>query len=108
MQTFNVLRMDEAGGQLADSMSFRASGPPFSTSVGQSPTVLVQSRPPHAARASVVAERRAGWACPAQVEKGGPEARNDMEQDWSALAGAIAQALERPLSAATAKGKKEP
>jgi hypothetical protein len=53
-------------------------------------------------------ERRAGRACPAQVRKGGPQARNDTEQSTPARTGAIAQAVERRRSNTTATGSYEP
>ena len=67
--TRHLQREDEAAGYLADSVSFRASGPPFLTYVGQAPDALVQPSSPHAAIATVVVERRIGWACFAEVKE---------------------------------------
>jgi hypothetical protein len=101
-QPFKGWREDEAGGYLADSVSFRAFGPPFFTYVSQAPAVLVpdtawrpQAKNPSAA---VVVQRRDGRACFAQVKEEPAKPVGDTEQNTPAWPGAIAQVRERWLS----------
>jgi len=69
VRTFLDWREAEGVRYLADSMSPGPEGPPPDTCVGQIPDSLVQPPFPHAAKASVVAERRAGRACFAEVKE---------------------------------------